>query len=166
LVRILLVHHVDRFFLDGAIRDPVAADRRLGVAKGHEDVVPERIRRLSDVGGRWIGLGVGVRVKHPEDGVSSVFRVPVGPEMIFGVDGVELGGCSRVPRRIAGGHFACSGVTGQQPTGFIRKTHETVGHHLVERYTREDEHKDRLEDSRGRLVDLVAHDPPQPPTAR
>ena len=52
--------HQNGFFEDLALDDSVRPGHWLTQPERHDDVVPGRIRGLSDIGRRRVGLGVGM----------------------------------------------------------------------------------------------------------
>ncbi len=71
--------------------DLVAANDRLGRPQGHEHVVPPWVGRLGDIGGRRIGLGVGVRVEDPNNAQPTLFCVTIRSQVTLRVNGVDEG---------------------------------------------------------------------------
>ena len=102
----------------------------MGVAQRHEHVVPSGVRRLGDVGRRRIGVGVGVGVEHTDDLDAPGLGVAVGPEMVAGVDGVELGRGGEIAGRVAPGHVARGRVAAEQPARLVGQAPQAVAHDL------------------------------------
>lgn len=57
--------------------------------QAHNDVVPARIRCLSNVGTAGVGLGMGVAMSTPNDLQAVSFRSQFGTKMLLGVNRVH-----------------------------------------------------------------------------
>ena len=112
----------------------------MGVTERHQHVVPLGVRGLRHIGGRWVGIGVGVGVEHPDDGHPFGLGVPVGPEVLHRVDRVELGRGGDVPGRIAAQNLSRGQVTTQQTASLVREPAQAVADHLRVQSRREPQH--------------------------
>src|SRR5579864_8391974 len=104
-----------RLLLDDVTADPVGPHGRIRVPERDEHVMPARVRGLGDVGGRRIGIGVRMGVEDADDLDAPGLGVAVGPEVLPGVDGVELRRGGHVPGQVAALHVPRGGVTAEQP---------------------------------------------------
>ena len=94
-----------------------------------DDVVPARVRSLSNVGTAGIGLGMGVAVCTPNDleaiGLGSQF----GTKVLLGVDRVHHGAVSDVGARDEPHDFRGCGVADEQATHLLGVAGNAVRSH-------------------------------------
>src|SRR5437879_2898374 len=108
---------------DGLLRDASVDDAErtqdgLGVLERDDHVVPARVRGLGHVGGRRIGVGVGVGVVHTDDLQAPALGVAVGLEVVEGVELVQPARFRRVPAAVDALDLVVAGPAGEQAAGF------------------------------------------------
>src|ERR1700689_5286433 len=128
LGRIISIQDNHRFFEDVAVHDAVRPSRGHFMPETDQDVVPGRVRRLSYVGRRGPRIGVGMRVKAPDDRQPAGFSLTVDPQVIPRIDGVDLCRGGGVSGRMNGGDSAVLSPY-EQAAALFRRTHDAVGDH-------------------------------------
>src|SRR5450631_975448 len=94
------VHEDDLALPNCAVPDPVRAQHRVRVLEAHEDVDPERLERLTDIGIGRVGVTVRVGMPDPDEVLVSRLGVTHGAEELTRVDGVGASRRIRVRARI------------------------------------------------------------------
>ena len=75
--------------MDVLTHDAKGSGLRLPSFQTHNDVVPARVRCLSNVGTAGVGLGMGVAMSTPNDLKAVSFRSQFGTKMFLGVNRVH-----------------------------------------------------------------------------
>src|SRR4051812_43818666 len=133
-----LDHHL-LFRLLAFADDAVRAQHRFGFAQRDDHVVPTRIGRLVEIGGRWIRVRVRVAVHDTEERVTAFFRVAVGAQEVATIDLVDLRRLRGVATRIEDVDAVAD--TGEQAAHLERIAVEREPDHLEIGLLRKSQHR-------------------------
>lgn len=105
--------------MDVLAHDAEGSGLRLPCFQADDDVVPARVRSLSDVRTAGVGLGMSVAMSTPDDFEAVCFGCQFGTQMLFRVDRVHHCTVGDVRTRDESDDFRGCGVADEQATHLL-----------------------------------------------
>ena len=101
-----------------------------------DDVVPARVRSLSNVGTAGVRLGMGMAMSTPNDFQPIGFRSQFGTKVLFGVNRVHHRAVSDICASHKPNYFRGCGVSHQETTHLLGVTGDAVRSHCGRGFSR------------------------------